>query len=462
MVRTGMNKILLGFLLTTATAGTGVGIVAARQVPTIRANVYAGPVAVGGLEPAEAARRIRGWWETERLNKLKLVCSATSAVLPSMTPTQLGIGVDDAGMVAGLPLAGLTDGFSSAPERQDFPIKYKPNGANLVPIAELLKQKIGPAKPAAVRWVGMVETTPETSIFRLDAKSLPDAVIEALEGDRTVDVPVLQAPKHIPDESLAQMTDLVAEYTTHFPASNRPRCANIKLASSKLNGVILMPGESLSFNGTVGRRTLKAGFKEAGVYKQGKHDVGVGGGICQVSTTMYNAALFANMKIRQRSNHSMPVAYVPLGRDATVDYGSLDLVLQNNTQTPVGVTNVYQPGSLTFRILGKKEPGLVVKVIQEGASSWDIPEKTTFDRTLPPGARRVIEKGSRGHAIRTYRLVYRDGKLVERQPLGSSRYGGGPRIIAVGPPAGAPKQVVPPTTQAGSAEIPPVQNEFGG
>jgi vancomycin resistance protein YoaR len=433
MVRTGMNKILLGFLLTTATAGTGVGIIAFRQVPTIRANVYVGPIAVGGLEPAVAARKIRAWWGTERLEKLKLVCSATNVVLPEMTATQLGVGVDDLGIVADLPLSGLTDGFSSPPDRQDFPIKYKPNGANLVPIATMLKAKIGPPKPAAVRWVGMVETTPETSIYRLDAKSLPDAVIGALEGDRTVDLPVIQAPKKVSDEALAEMTDLVAEYTTHFPASNRPRCANIKLASSKLNGVILLPGEKLSFNGTVGRRTVKAGFKEAGVYKQGKHDVGIGGGICQVSSTMYNAALFANLKIRQRSNHSIPVAYVPLGRDATVDYGSLDLVLENNSSAPIGVTNVYQPGSLTFRILGKKDPSLAVKVVQEGESSWDIPEKTVVDRTLPPGARRITEKGSRGHAIRTYRLVYRDGKLVERQPLGRSNYGGGPRIVAVGP-----------------------------
>ncbi len=433
MVRTGMNKILLGFLLTTATATTGVGIFAFRQVPTIRDNVYVGPIAVGGLEPAEAAKRIRAWWGTERLEKLKLVCSASNVVLPDMTATQLGVSVDDAGIVAGLPLAGLTDGLSAPPERQDFPIKYKPNGANLVPIAEMLKAKIGPPKLAAVRWVGMVETTPETSLFRLDAKTLPEEVIGALEGDRTVDLPVVQAPKRVPDEALAEMTDLVAEYTTHFPASNRPRCANIKLASSKLNGVILMPGEKLSFNGTVGRRTLKAGFQEAGVYKQGKHDVGIGGGICQVSSTMYNAALFANLRIRQRSNHSIPVAYVPLGRDATVDYGSLDLVVENNSKAPIGVTNVYQPGSLTFRILGKKDPGLEVKVVQEGESSWDIPEKTVVDRALPPGARRITEKGSRGHAIRTYRLVYRDGKLVEKQPLGRSNYGGGPRIVAVGP-----------------------------
>lgn len=442
-----MNKILFASLVTLASAGGGLAIVAARQVPTIRANVFVGPVAVGGLEPEEAGKRIRGWWEGERVKTLKLVCSATKAVLPGMTPGALGVGIDDAGIVAALPRAGLVEGVTGEPERLDVAPMYKPNGANLMPVAAIVKAKIGPPKPARVQWVdGAVQATPETAVLRLDAQALPKAVVAALEGDRTVDLPLKEGPKRVTDEALSEMTELVSEYSTTFPASNRPRCANIKLASSKLNGVILMPGESLSFNGTVGRRTLRGGFKLAGVYAQGKHDVGVGGGICQVSTTMYNAALFANLKIVRRSNHSIPVAYVPLGRDATVDYGSLDLVFQNDTKGPLAVVNAYQPGRLTFRIVGKKDPSLKVRVVQEGASSWNIPEKTVVDRGLRPGSRRVVEKGSRGHEIRTYRMVYRDGVLVEKQALGRSLYGGGPRIVAVGPAAARrPRAAATPT-----------------
>lgn len=447
-----MNKILLGALLTVTATGTSLGVVAARQVPTVRANVFVGPVAVGGLEPAEAGKRLRAWWETERKEKLSLVCSATKAVLPEMTPTQLGVGLDDAALVAALPLAGMTDALTGTPVRLDVPLKYKPNGADVTPVAKMLKTKVGPPHPATVRWIGgTVQTTPESTIMKLDAKALPDATIRALEGDRTVDLPVTVAPKKVTDEALAQMTDLVAEYTTHFPSSNRPRCANIKLASSKLNGVIVMPGERLSFNGTVGERTLRRGFQLAGVYKQGKHDVGVGGGICQVSTTLYNASLFANLRIRQRSNHSLPVAYVPLGRDATVDYGSLDLVVENTTGAPIAVVNTYEPGRLTFRILGKKDPTLSVKVIQEGQRSWGMPVETHLDRSLPAGARRIVEPGSTGHAVQTYRLVYRNGKLVERQSLGRSSYGGTTRVVAIGP--AKPKVVAVP---APSVTVPPV------
>ncbi len=449
-----MNKILLGALLTTAATGTSLGVVAARQVPTIRANTYVGPVAVGGLGPIEAGKRLRAWWETARKEKLSLVCSATKEVLPDMTATQLGVGLDDAGLVATLPLAGMKDNLTGGPARLDVPLKYKPNGADLSPLSKMLKRKVGAPRPATARWVGgEVQTTPETTVMRLDAKAVPEATIRALEGDRTVDLPITVAPKKVTDEALSQMTDLVAEYTTHFPASNRPRCANIKLASSKLNGVIVMPGDRLSFNGTVGERTLGRGFKLAGVYKAGKHDVGVGGGICQVSTTLYNASLFANLRIRQRSNHSLPVAYVPLGRDATVDYGSLDLVVENTTGSPIAVVNTYEPGRLTFRILGKKDPTLSVKVIQEGQRSWEMPVETHLDRSLPPGARRIVEPGSTKRAVQTYRLVYRDGKLVERQSLGRSSYGGGTRIVAVGPAKPKAPTMAP---GAASTAVPPV------
>lgn len=453
-----MNKILIASLATVAATGTALGVVAARQEPVVRANVFVGPVAVGGLAPAEAGKRIRAWWEGERKQKLHLVCAATKAVLPDMTPTALGVGIDDAALVAALPIAGMADGLEGKPERLDVPLKYRTNGADLAPVSAMLTKKVGPPHPARVRWDGGVVTTPESPVMRLDAKGVPDATVEALQGDRTVDLPVVEGPKRIPDEALAQMTDLVSEYTTHFPASNRPRCSNIKLASSKLNGAIVMPGERLSFNGTVGQRTLRGGFKLAGVYKAGKHDVGVGGGICQVSTTLYNASLFANLRIRQRSNHSLPVAYVPLGRDATVDYGSLDLVVENTTKAPIGVVDTYQPGRLTFRILGKKEPGLTVKIIQEGSRSWDMPVATHLDRGLPPGARRIVEPGSRGHAVRTYRLVYRNGKLVERQSLGSSTYGGQTQVVAIGPPR--PKAVVVPVAPP-NVSMPPVAPPAG-
>ena len=134
----------------------------------------------------------------------------------------------------------------------------------------------------------------------------------------------------------------------------------------------------------------------------------------------------------------MPVAYVPLGRDATVDYGNLDLVIQNDKPFPIAISSAFEPGRLTFRVLGKKDPTLTVKLVQEGGKSWDMGTKVIQDPKMPVGSREVIEKGSWGHSITTYRLVYKNGVLQDRQLLNRSYYGGGEKIIAVGPSSASP------------------------
>jgi vancomycin resistance protein YoaR len=160
--------------------------------------------------------------------------------------------------------------------------------------------------------------------------------------------------------------------------------------------------------------------------------MGVGGGICQVSSTLYNASLFADLQIVQRHNHSMPVAYLPVGRDATVDYGSLDLELKNNLSTPIALNSDYKAGTLTFRVLGKKDPGLAIKIESSDSQTWSGPVKTVMDPKIPIGQKKILEKGSSGRSIHTYRVVYKDGKEIARESLGRSLYKGGERVIAVG------------------------------
>jgi len=372
----------------------------------------------------------------------------------------LGLTIDDAGSVANLPMEGLTEGITDAvsretPDKKTFDVQYKPNGLDLSGLAAEVLAVEPASKPAKALWDGTeVVTQPETVSRQLDVQAVPDAGITAIKAETPVELPLQPAAKRIDDAALSGITDVVSQYSTHFLASNHPRCGNIKLASSKLRGVIVMPGERFSFNGTVGRRTLKAGFQLAGVYKNGKHDVGIGGGICQVSTTLYNAFLLGDFKIRQRSNHSLPVAYVPLGRDATVDYGDLDLAVENNYSTPIAIDSTYQPGRLTFRILGKRDPDLKVKIIQSGLESWEPDTETVVDRQLKPGARRIIEPGSSGHAVSTYRLVYHAGKLVRREGLGHCTYGGQTRVVAINP--APPVPVVPAQPGIATGQAPPV------
>lgn len=455
-----LKGFLVGSILTTGMVAGGLSIVAARHLPTVHPNVYVGTVSVGGLTADEAERKLRVWWETEKTLKLAVHVPGSSIELPDQTPGQLGVTLDDVASVARLPMDDLADDVKNVVDpsasRQVFPVDFKNNGADLKPLAALIRSKLPTVTQArAVYEDGQILLRHEVPPEELDTSQVPDATMKVLPDGTSVELPMKTGARRVPDQDLDQITDVVSQFSTNFPAYNRPRCSNIRLASSKLRGIILMPGDRLSFNGTVGRRTLKRGFKLAGIYKNGKHDVGIGGGICQVSTTLYNACLLADLKICQRSNHSLPVPYVPLGRDATVDYGALDLIVQNEGTTPVAIDSHYQTGRLTFRVLGKKDPTMTVKIVQAHARSWDPTVSTVIDHTLRPGTRRVVEKGSWGHSVTTYRLLYKDGQLLHRELLGHSTYGMQKRVVAYNPAVKAlPKLVTPGIPQTGATPPP--------
>lgn len=431
---------------------------ALRRDPTIRPNTFVAGVNLGGLKPDEAQFKLRAWWEGERVKKLTLKSASIKKPLPEMTPGQLGLTIDDAATVGQLPMSELMGGLTSeeATEKHYEPV-YKPLVVDLTPLRKAIEDALPDPRPARVVFTkGHFIRKPEVAGLKLDETRLTTAIQEGVKaGSHTVELPIVEAPKAVPDTELAKITELVSAFTTHFPR-NPNRTNNIRLAAGKLNGVVLAPGQRMSFNETVGRRTVEAGFMEAGVYKNGKHDTGIGGGICQVSTTLYNASLFANLKIVRRQNHSMPVAYVPLGRDATVDYGSRDLVIENNYEIPIAVNSEYHPNSLTFRIFGKKTPGLSVKIERYGESSWGAPTRTTYDPTLPAGRRRIVQKGSSGRSIYTTRVVSMNGKVVKREPLGRSYYAGGIQIVAIGTAKPKVKKVVPtpPTVGVDTTDAP--------
>lgn len=461
-----MKKVLIGGLAVLGASGVGLTVTAARFVPTIRPNTQIGIVAVGGLTKEEAAKKLRVWWESERTKELTLKNNLIKSSLPPMTPGKLGITIDDAKSVDQCELsdfwgAAQSTVTGSAYEKKVLDVQFKSGKGDLDTLKQIVKSAIGKPRPARVLYVGgLIQREPEVTTFELDQEALSPAVLAGLSGTGTVEIPLKEAPKKLPDDELAKINEVMGEFSTKFPAHQTARNTNLRLASSKLDGHILMPGEQLSFNGTVGRRTVKDGYRVAPVLVNGRHDTGLGGGICQVSTTLYNASLLADIKIAKRSNHSLPSSYVPLGRDATVDYGTLDFVIENNQAHPIAVTSQYETGKLTFRILGQKTPGKSVKIVTSGASGWGNGVKTVVDRSLAPGSTRVIEKGSSGRAISSFRVVYQNGVEVRRDSLGKSIYRGSPRIIAVNNAPRAPKPTAPSVSEPPSSPepaIPPIE-----
>lgn len=148
--------------------------------------------------------------------------------------------------------------------------------------------------------------------------------------------------------------DLLSTFSTKYQASNKNRTTNLILAANKINGTVVMPGEIFSYNTVVGERTIAAGYKEAPIYVSGRVEDGLGGGICQITTTLYNAAVYANLEIVERSNHQFVPSYVGASRDATVVYGAIDFKFKNNRNYPIKIICSVSGGIANFQIFGLK------------------------------------------------------------------------------------------------------------
>ena len=194
--------------------------------------------------------------------------------------------------------------------------------------------------------------------------------------------------------------DLLSTFSTKYAVSNKNRTTNLILAANKVNGTVLMPGETFSYNKVVGARTISAGYKEAAIYVQGKVVDGLGGGICQITSTLYNAVVYANLEIVQRSNHQFVPSYVTASRDATVVYGAIDFQFKNNRNYPIKLVCSVSNGIANFQIFGlKQEDDCEVEI-----SSYETGRTSTAIYS------------------EAYKILKRDGKVIGSQLLSKDTY----------------------------------------
>mgnify|MGYP001623161835 FL=1 len=227
--------------------------------------------------------------------------------------------------------------------------------------------------------------------------------------------------------------DLLATYSTSYASSNANRSTNIALAASKINGTVLMPGEEFSFNGTVGKRTAANGFKTATVYSNGQVTTDYGGGICQVSSTLYNSVLRANLEITNRTNHTFTVGYVPIGLDATVSWGSPDFKFKNSRNYPIKIVATTANKKLTISVYGLKED-VEYEVELVSYKTGTVPYSTVYttDSSLGKGKTKVVQSGSNGATSVAYKILKLNGKEVSRTLLSKDTYSPHNQIIARG------------------------------
>ncbi len=272
---------------------------------------------------------------------------------------------------------------------------------------------------------GSIKVTEGYDKVTVDEKKAREIIASHTKPGETFEIPAqIDFAKYTYDElNEALFRDVLGSYTTSYTSSNANRSHNVALAASSINEKILLPGESLSYNESLGRRTPEAGYKMAGAYSNGETVQEYGGGICQISSTLYVAVLKANLKIEERLCHMFTVGYVPLGLDATVDYGTVDFVFSNDTDFPVKVLCRTTPGKQAIcEILGTKTENFEVTFETTGVTSVPFPTEIQEDPTLPVGTEEIVEKGSNGLRCTTYRVVSVDGEVVSRTKESQSYY----------------------------------------
>lgn len=281
------------------------------------------------------------------------------------------------------------------------------------------------------------------------AISMEEAKELARTSDKTFSIPLkITKPevtvKNLPAEAFP---DELGTYTTNFSSSSANRANNVRLAAQAINGTVLMPGEVFSYNGTVGQRTAARGYKEAGVYANGQVTTGIGGGICQVSSTLYNATLLANLEIVARSNHMFNPGYVPAGQDATVSWGGPDFQFKNTREYPIRISTSSDGGILTVSIHGSKIGDEYDEIKVQSYVVGSIPFSTEYqdDGLLPAGTTRVIQGGSNGYRATTYKVLYKDGNEISRSVVSNDTYNPHNQIVARGTAAANPEPTPTPT-----------------
>lgn len=421
-------------------------------------------VDVSGMTPEEATGLVKNAAE----KKLKTVAVTISSGENSWT-------LDSAAMGMGYDIAdALADGLNFGRGEDDntvvitdggvgeFDAKYTWDRGKIISALAAMSQSINTEATAAYAEPVTDWSQEERFIYHageegitLNEEATADAIEKALEQGEFVCTVEATVNAVLPGgniDDLKAATSFIASYTTKFSARRddevkQNRKFNIQKAADIINGNTIQPGEEWSFNTVVGPRTYELGWKGANGISGGKeYTIQAGGGICQVSTTLYNALLCANMEIVDRRAHTIPSDYVPVGLDATVDTRGIDFVWKNNTDMPAyifaKVENVEGSSSrhtITVYVYGKPLPEGVTyqsrnEIIEERSRQDEA--IYTNDASIPTGYQLERVQGHKYYVAEAYQDKYVDGKLAESKLLYTDKYKGNPPEVSIG--TGAP------------------------
>lgn len=272
---------------------------------------------------------------------------------------------------------------------------------------------------------------PESEGIDFDVENAKTIISEAKE-EYIIPLKITKPTKTVRDIGTAAFPDRLGSCSTKY-SSNADRTTNLKLAANKINGVVLLPGQEFSYNQTVGERTIQAGYKEAATFSNGEVVNGLGGGICQISSTLYDAVVYANLDVTVRRNHQFVTSYLPAGKDATVVWGSQDFKFKNTRKYPIRIEAIVSGGMATINIWGiKEEVEYDISIETRKIATINPTTQYIQDPTLPVGKEVVKQAGSNGRKVEAYKVMKKDGKVVSSTLLSRDTYNAKKRIVRVG------------------------------
>lgn len=248
-------------------------------------------------------------------------------------------------------------------------------------------------------------------------------LLQEQKDEYTVKLEYTEPKVTINDLDVDIFQDNLGSFTTKYDPQNTNRANNLKLASEKINGKILSPGEEFSYNKIVGARTIAAGYKEAKIYSNGKVIDGLGGGICQLSSTLYNAVIYANLEVTERHNHQFLTSYVKAGRDATVAYGAKDLKFINNRSYPIKIETKASNGVVYCTIYGiKEETEYDIDFDIETIYDKEPEVKYEYDNSIPVGKEEIKQAGSNAMSVKVYKITKLNNNIISKTLISEDKY----------------------------------------
>ncbi|TXK80929.1 VanW family protein [Paenibacillus sp. N3.4] len=446
-----IRKYILTLTLITSLSGIGGGTLYLYGTgQTLPSKIQVAGWKVGGMSYMQFQQQLDQKLQRYASIKVQLSSPDTEVAAKDMTLEQLGLVIqreqlDDT--LKHLFHASIEDRIAArwSLRKAKIPLSVSIDASKLNAAVKQGWKEIYDRQPVAARRIvkpdDSIQYEPERSVVRLDTITLLKELeaqlpsIATISDEQTtlkVSLPLYKEQPAITVDALTNqgIERKISEFTTSFPLSGAGRIHNIRSTATSIQDMLLAPGETFDYSKIIEQTETKFGYQEAPVILNGKLVPGIGGGICQVSTTLYNAVLRSGLAIVERRNHSLPVSYVPLGQDATFAGGYINFKFRNTTDAYLLIRTLTTDRDVTVKLFGRMPSSTTYDVESKIIETIQPTIKYLHNPSISRGSIKPISTGKEGYVVETYRYKKENGSVVSKELISKDRYSPVPALVA--------------------------------